>query len=350
MSTYKKLNKQDAFITTYTAHKSWALSGSQFINYGIQAFNSAEKYNPNLYTTGPFATAINTSYTAESLAQLYYPERVSGSIVSHSFDYYDQTTLFITGSRFYDKNRKATTADIKPYLFSIPRNIYGVNIRPGSFKIKVDNPGNAAGYLTNYSTNGYISNGGLTNLADTTDIVFLDNGEGGIYLSGSNPRFQLVGDLIYPHGIAVITDDLYARFFSDIQAPIQIVDSFGGRSYNPSLSWISTTMSFDSSHPIFTHNYHCKIRESEYNFTYNPTALSGSLRPAYDNDGNLYSPTGSINTGKLNNNITSSYFQPYITTVGLYNDANQLIAVGKMTRPVPKSANTEMTIIVKIDI
>jgi hypothetical protein len=61
MSTYKKLNKQDAFITTYTAHKSWVVSGSQFGAYGIQVIPSANGIYLN------------------SLQQLYYPTKVSGS-------------------------------------------------------------------------------------------------------------------------------------------------------------------------------------------------------------------------------------------------------------------------------
>ena len=110
------------------------------------------------------------------------------------------------------------------------------------------------------------------------------------------------------------------------------------------------TVHFKSSQPIFTHNYHCKVRESEYGFTYNPSALSSSLKTVYDNNDAVYIEDSNVSTGELSNNITGSEFQPYITTVGLYNDANQLIAVGKLNRPVPKSANTEMTIIVKIDI
>jgi hypothetical protein len=111
-----------------------------------------------------------------------------------------------------------------------------------------------------------------------------------------------------------------------------------------------TSLAFESSQPIFTHNYHCKIRESENNFTYNSTALSASIRDTYDNNGDAYAVSASVQDGYRNKNVTGSAFQPYITTVGLYNDANQLIAVGKMGQPVPKSANTEMTIIVKIDI
>ena len=67
------------------------------------------------------------------------------------------------------------------------------------------------------------------------------------------------------------------------------------------------------------------------NITYNRTATSGSL-------------------GQLANNITGSDFTPYITTVGLYNDANELIAVGKTGRPIPKTKNSDMTFEIKIDI
>ena len=67
------------------------------------------------------------------------------------------------------------------------------------------------------------------------------------------------------------------------------------------------------------------------NFTQNPTALTGS-----DN--------------KLKDIVTGSEFTPYITTVGLYNDAQELIAVGKLGQPIPKPANTELTIKVKLDI
>jgi len=352
MGAYKKLNKQDAYITTYTAHKPWAMFGGDFDSYGIQAFNSAQKYNPTLQTSGPLSAALNKSYTAQSLTQLYYPTRsAAGEIISHSFDYYYQTTLTLSGSRTYDKNRSTITGDLKPYLISIPTNLYGVNIRPGSFNISIGSIGTAAPVITGYIADGYTSNGGIgTNFNVNSTFKILDDGEGSIYVSGSTPKY-IIGDIIYPHGIVVVTDDLYISFFAAIQAPIRLTDPFTGKKYyiigEP---WSSTQISFDSSHPIFTHNYHCRIRESEYNFTYNPTALSSSLKTVYDNNGSIYSTSSAVANGVLNNKVTGSSFQPYITTVGLYNDANQLIAVGKMTRPIPKSANTEMTIIVKIDI
>jgi hypothetical protein len=96
MSAYKKLNKQDAFITTYTAHKRWAVTGSQFSSYNITSNRNVVGVNQN------------------SLQQLYYPTKISGSVTSSAFDYYPQTTLYqsqsrelTTGSIFCSKYIKA---------------------------------------------------------------------------------------------------------------------------------------------------------------------------------------------------------------------------------------------------
>lgn len=338
MSAYKKLNKQDAYITTYNAHKSWALSGSQLSGYGI-----------TLQTAG-------SGYTLQNLQQLYYRTKSSnGTIPSHSFDLYNQSTLFFSSSR------NLTTGS---QIFSIPRQVYGANIKPGTFKVTIP-PAEVrslgpidVGFITDGYVQGlstfYIEDFNATGITrppsswdpipDSDPIrtrppieryVFQDDAEGNLYLSGSNIN-QKVGDIIYPHGMAIVTDSRYTNLIRDV--------------FRNNRTRTKVTMSFENTQPIFTHNYHCKIRESEYNFTYNPSALSSSLKTVYDNGGNLYSTSSMVGNGVLNNNVTGSTFQPYITTVGLYNDANQLIAVGKMPRPVPKSANTEMTIIVKIDI
>ena len=320
MSTYKKLNKQDAYITTYTAYKSWAVSGSSFDSYGIQVI--------------PSATGIYSS----SLKQLYYPEKVSGSIVSHSFDYYLETTL---------DNPDTRNIGSAPFVISIPRKLTGVKLKPGV---------GVSFYINNVQSIRYVTAGYWADTYTNDPVVFnsvdilglLDDEEGGLYTSGSSPR-NYVGDIIYSHGMVIITDSDYATLLrnawilSDPSNPQENRASGIATQGNLVLKW-------QSSQPIFTHNYHCKIRESEYNFTYNPSSLSDSTKTLYDNNGDVYNPSGSYLMGYQNDNITGSAFQPYITTVGLYNDANQLIAVGKVGQPIPKSANTEMTIIVKIDI
>jgi hypothetical protein len=294
------------------------MSGSQFRTYGI--------------TTNDFVQGVNLN----SLQQLYYPTRISGSVPSSSFDYYPQTTLY------QSESRNLTTGSV---IINIPRNLFGTAIKPVdgfelSFNMNISSSFEpvvggyiADGYIQTYQTYG--RRVPPTPLPTVSVSTILDDGEGQLYLSGSSPR-NYVGDIIYPHGMLVVTDITYASLLQTALTNKPLISSI--------------KLKFKSSQPLFTHNYHCKLRESEFNFTYNPSALSSSLKTVYDNTDTLYSTSYAVANGELNNNVTGSQFQPYMTSVGLYNDANQLIAVGKMNRPVPKSANTEMTIIVKIDI
>ncbi len=46
---------------------------------------------------------------------------------------------------------------------------------------------------------------------------------------------------------------------------------------------------------------------------------------------------------------TGSYFSPYVTTIGLYNELYQLVAVGKLSQPIPISLYTDTTFVVNFD-
>ena len=71
-------------------------------------------------------------------------------------------------------------------------------------------------------------------------------------------------------------------------------------------------------------------RSSEFNYSENPSFISGS--------------TGEVLYSNFINNP-----QTYITTVGLYNDNNELLAVAKLSRPLPKDFTKEALIRVKLD-
>jgi len=186
MSTYKKLNKQDAFITTYTAHKSWVVSGSQFGNYGIQVIQSA---------TGKYIS---------SLKQLYYPTKISGSIPSHSFDYYYQSTLF---------NSQSRELNTEPFIISIPRNITGTHINPGTgMSVYINDVQEIGSVASTYWSIGYTAD--LSAFTNINTLGLIDDGEGNLYKSGSNPR-DCLGDIIYPHGMVIITDPDYALLLKE---------------------------------------------------------------------------------------------------------------------------------------
>jgi hypothetical protein len=71
-------------------------------------------------------------------------------------------------------------------------------------------------------------------------------------------------------------------------------------------------------------------KSSEFNYSENPSFISGS--------------TGEVLYSDFINNP-----QTYITTIGLYNDANQLLAVAKLSRPLPKNFTKQLNVRVKLD-
>ena len=48
--------------------------------------------------------------------------------------------------------------------------------------------------------------------------------------------------------------------------------------------------------------------------------------------------------------VTHSEFEPYLTTVGLYNDSNELLVVGKLAKPIKLSKETQTSIVVRFDV
>lgn len=195
--------------------------------------------------------------------------------ISGSFENYLQSSLE-SGSRLLNQ---------RTVVFSIPKDIVGTHIEPRSL-------------LLNFISGSY--SGSL-----------IDDGEGKLLLSQSNiPSIDNpVGDVIYTHGMVIVTEyDLFPYLSG---------------SNNTLLNW-------QSNYPIFTSNYHCKVRDYEFNYSLNPSIMTGSF-------------------GKIRDNVSGSNFHPYITGIGLYNDANELVAVGKFGRPIPKLPYTDMTFIVKLD-
>jgi hypothetical protein len=76
--------------------------------------------------------------------------------------------------------------------------------------------------------------------------------------------------------------------------------------------------------------YFCDVKAGEFNHSQNPSFYTGSNAEL-------------VNSGFKTEPIT------YITTVGLYNNLNELLAVAKMSIPFKKDRNTEALIKVRLD-
>ena len=114
-------------------------------------------------------------------------------------------------------------------------------------------------------------------------------------------------------------------------------------------------MTIGSETTIYQNEYRCRVLENEYNYSQNPTVFKAPTIFTGSAFAPMYAPVsgspiyGQIIDGTLADNVTGSEFSPYVTTIGLYNDASELLVVGKLATPYPIPKNTDITFIVKWD-
>lgn len=115
------------------------------------------------------------------------------------------------------------------------------------------------------------------------------------------------------------------------------------------------TLTIGSETTIYQNEVKCRVLENDFNYSQNPSVfktkflLTGSeALPFYQPQGGT-SINGQIVDGTLIDNVTGSEFKPYVTTVGLYNEDNELLVVGKLATPYPIPSNTDITFIVRWD-
>ncbi len=163
------------------------------------------------------------------------------------------------------------------------------------------------------NTDGWTANKGSYGwLLPDVDLLLL-NGEA-LDESTANPG----------NGIALAT----SRSFDTLgNNPQRLIDAMR-RAGNTADGSIGFTL--NSKEDISSDFYFCRARNSEYNYSSNPSFISSS--------------TGAILFDSFIDNPTT-----YITTVGLYNDAQELLAVAKLSRPLEKNFTKELLVRVKLD-
>jgi hypothetical protein len=228
-----------------------------------------------------------------SAQQLYYSNYISGSIPTTA-SYADNWLQSTAASGTFDEDYRffPTASNASIWIVSIPRSVYGQQIARKSF------------YMSGSTVDGIT----------VRDWQIIDDGNGNLVEVNSGTVVnQKVGNLFYAQGMAVITS----------QAP-----EFGSLMFD---SAYDTKLDLTAQLTIYQNEVRCLVNENDFNYTLNPSAIiSGS-------------------NGDYINAITGSDFDPYSTTVGLYNDANELLVVGKLSRPYRMPPNTDMAFIVRWD-
>ena len=139
-----------------------------------------------------------------------------------------------------------------------------------------------------------------------------------------------IGNIFYKSGFVTITHPN----FTEILNNEGIGDMFIGDTFSVGpLGNSIEKLQFQGTHLIYEHEYQCTVQEHEFNATTNVSARKDRSRKNIS----------------LENFATGSLFKPYVTTIGLYNEKNELLVVGKLGQPIRMSDETDTTFIVRYD-
>lgn len=243
-----------------------------------------------------------------------------------------------------DDNAQMTSC----YFITLSRLLMKEQIKKGSFSMTLS--------TGSYS---YIVDPAVSNYSITLIDASASSGTGGgfksglpggdygeLFISGAvgTPlRGICVGNIFYQAGIIVLTSS-FARTSVLAYTTASMFSSSGGGGSKNALQMMTTgtisgacdvirrriqNISFNNTTEINSKIYFCRVPHNKYNYSSNPTYTSASKIQVKD--------------------LASDPPLSYITTVGLYNSNNELLAVAKLSEPLKKDPTNELTLRVRLD-
>jgi len=219
------------------------------------------------------------------------------------------------------------------------KHIYALSMARARMREKVD-PGNWELHLS--------SSAGTVKLIDdsgaTTDPTVSQGGRVYNVVSGSIASGTAVIDTA---AASETTDGAYGLFYPDMgimilngqkldQGYLALASNTASNVAHNNTGKLYNTVSASSyfvarrEEQLSTTHYFCRLTNKKYNFSTNPTFFTQS--------------DGSLTVSSMQNDP-----KVYMTTVGMYNDSNELLAVAKLSKPLLKSFSREAIVKVKLD-
>ena len=160
-------------------------------------------------------------------------------------------------------------------------------------------------------------------IALSSSLFVSNTGSAGLKVDVGPVLTGVTNDLKYgviSGGVSTGNDTMFKHLLAD--QPIDtIADAIRNRIQN---------ISFNNTTELNSAIYFCRANHNEFNYSSNPTYLTGSKIRVKNND--IMVPPKS-----------------YVTTVGLYSADNELLAVAKLSEPLKKDPSNELTLRVRLD-
>lgn len=362
MSTIKKLQTEDKTSTRTLLHESIPVTGSLISG-------TYDDLNIKNYDHGMFQSVFDYPFLSSSANHIFditygiyeesgeYPATLqSGTVNKHNL--YHEMAQVLVGfdvtasvepfrvSGSYDATQ---TVVPDPAFVNFSRLLSKDEIQKGTFRLTLG----GGTYLNPFSTLFHLGDYGAdTSFNDTNSPA----GEFGILRSGSSTTDtaastnDALGIVFYQAGLVVLDlsasihaftnkvgssgDDFqfisssaihstFLPYTGSVQSGTinQLSDSLRHRIYN---------IDFNNTTELNSTIYFCRAGANEFNFSSNPTYLSESQI-------------------RVKENVPKNPPHSYITTVGLYANDGALVATAKLSEPIKKSPDNDLTIRVRLD-
>ena len=395
-TTFKTLTNNDVTSTRTLLHESIPITGSLISGtYGYQLVATGSEGHIKDYSHGMFQSVYDYPYLSSSANHIFdiTVGYASGSALSKSsniqnnkkINMYNQMAQVLmgydtTGSiRQFDEDGNLTggTKITECFFLNFSRLLHKDEIKKGSFKLELGvssslgTVGSGGSTDLSFDLGGSIfdqrikltdisgSNGYFVNspageygvlFAQTTDAAYAPaagrlNGE----TAGTANTYPKAGLIFYQAGIAVISgsvfnSSLHGGILSNFTDSGSQMDYRFGITDNGGFNFVTGTaitgaanairnriydISFNNTTELNSTIYFCRANHNDFNYSSNPTYVSGSKIRV--------------------KNSTSDSPVSYITTVGLYSADNELLAVAKLSEPIKKTPETELTLRVRLD-
>jgi hypothetical protein len=222
-------------------------------------------------------------------------------------------TNVVTGSNFW--------------VLSIERARYKESLFPGSLNLRISGSGGVIN-LTDDSQDNLVNT-----FIGTTRVFQLISGSNGT--AGSLPNSGYVANsgsygLVFPDlGTIILNPSALSQSINVSPSRSSNSDGLNTTKLYNAIS-LGASFALNSEETITSDYIFVRARNSEFNYSENPSFISGS--------------NGEVIYANFINQP-----QVYVTTIGMYNDSNDLLAVAKMSRPLLKDFTKEALVRVKLD-
>ena len=335
-----KAFEQDDFVVSADSITAGLFTGNEptlttFITSSTQVASSNGDYYINVFNSSSltdiqFAIAYGD---VDGSGSVEYDSAVEGK--SPSSTNYGQYRTLVLG----DENAEFTFGGVTApnfYVISVDRNRYKEGLFPGSTTLDLTVGANTISLTDNsqVATTVEFNDAGrvyqlVSGSAGTVfDTTSTGGGTNGYSASGSYGLFlpDIATYILNPSALDAAVSD--GGIVLGTTRGDNVDSENAGRLYDAIVDGASFTA--NSEETITSDFIFVRPRSSEFNYSENPSFISGS--------------TGEVLYSSFINNPTT-----YVTTVGLYNNASELLAVAKLSTPLEKDFTKEALIRVKLD-